>query len=246
MKKILLASLCMLMAASSVSQATIDVNEGWDLFFTDDSTEFMGLNWEGVPLGTFDFGGTIGVQSTGGIDTIVQRIDPASVAGAGNTDTINIELVAMQLVSTVQFDFDGDGPSPFDYHYITLQSGQSTTGEMDITFTDSTSGSFDSFFDVYFDLRVGSLTGTILDSDSITTTSSDNDWNRVSACPYSVVIDDVNNLLNGTDTAEDFWPQDPVEYYTAMRLSFPSGATPEPATLGLLLIGGLAMLRRRR
>ena len=120
MKKILLASLCVFLATSSVSQATIDVGAGWDLFFTQNSTEFMGLNWEGVPLGSFDFGGSIGTQNTGGVDTIVQRIDQASVAGDGLTGTIDIELVALQLVSMVQFDVDGLGPAPFGYHYVTL------------------------------------------------------------------------------------------------------------------------------
>lgn len=245
MKKILLASLCMLMAASSVSQATIDVNEGWDLFFTLDSTEFMGVNWVGVPLGTFDFGGAIGVENTGDVDTIMQRIDLASVAGNGLTDTIDIELVALQLVSTVQFDLDGPGPAPFGYHYITLQGDpNNSTGTMDITFDNQDGGTFDSDFTVYYDLRFGGVEGTILDSDSLTMTSSNNPWDRI-APDGAVVIEGVNYLLNGVNTDADFWPTEAVEH-DASGAGHHIVETPEPATVLLLGLGALGLLRRRR
>ncbi len=243
MKRLILASLCVFLAASSVSQATIDVNEGWDLFFTDDSTEFMGLNWEGVPLGTFDFGGTIGVKNTGGIDTIMQRIDLASVTGDGLTDTIDIELVALQLVSTVQFDLDGPGPAPFGYHYITLQDMNDSTGTMDITFDDADGGTFDSFFNVYFDLRIGSLDGTILDSNSLPMTSSNNPWDRI-APNGAVVIEDVDYLLNGVNTDADFWPG--IVSHDATGANHHDVGTPEPATVALLGLGSLVLLRKKR
>ena len=129
-QKILVGSLFISIAVSSVSQADINVGAGWDLFYTDDSTTFMGVNWEGVPLGDFDFGGTTGVQDVHGIDTIVQRLEQASVAGDGQTDTIDIELVALQLVSVDPVDL-GAGLGD---HYITLQAGQSTMGKMAISF----------------------------------------------------------------------------------------------------------------
>jgi hypothetical protein len=40
---------------------------GYDLFETTGDTTFGGVAFQGVPLGTFNFGGTIGVQNTGAI-----------------------------------------------------------------------------------------------------------------------------------------------------------------------------------
>src|SRR5438105_138265 len=61
------------LAVPSVSRADNRVAPGWDLFATQPGTSFMGVPFTGVPLGTFNFGGTIGTQPTGDTDTIVQR-----------------------------------------------------------------------------------------------------------------------------------------------------------------------------
>ena len=58
-------------AQAALAQATVE--PGWDLFETTDPTTFVSVPWEGVPLGTFDFGGVIGIQDTGTTDTIVER-----------------------------------------------------------------------------------------------------------------------------------------------------------------------------
>lgn len=244
MKRLVLFSLCVLFATSSVSQASLEASAGWDTFMT--STAYLNLGsgpiaFEGVSLGTYDFGGTIGSQNTGDVDTIVKRIDPASVAGDGLTDTIDIEIVALQLVSVGQLDL-GAG---LDYHFATLQTGQSSGGTMDITFDDADGGTFDSFFDVYFDLRIGSVTGTILFSGSKTFTSSDIEWERGPVDDLLVPeIDNVNRYLAGPgDRSEDFWV--PSAFHDAGDGSTHTVSTPEPATLCLFGLGGL-LLRRRK
>jgi hypothetical protein len=179
-----------------------------------------------------------------GIDTIVQRLEQANVAGDGQTDTIDIELVALQLVSVDPVDL-GAGLGD---HYITLQTGQSSMGTMAITFDNQDGGTFDSFFDVFFDLRFGGVNGPILLSDGLRMTSSDNEWGRI-APGGAVVLEDVNYLLNGTDTAGDFWPLFPVKHNAFGAGHHTVNTIPEPATLTLGLLGlgtAVSMLRRRK
>ena len=231
------------LAGPGAAQADpIVVSAGWDLFVTQDGTSFQGVAFEGVPLGTFDFGGTIGSKATGDADTIVERTEDASVAGAGLSATIGIEIVALQLVSTAPVNF-GAGEA---LHYITLQTGagNESTGTMIIRFPNPDGGTFDSSFTVNCDLRIGALNGTILFSDSPTMTSSDNKWERLSP-PGALEIEDVNYLLDGSTTAEDFWPVNVVTHIAPSETVHVVQA-PEPATLGLLALGGLALVRRRR
>src|ERR1700737_2000421 len=99
--------------ASTPLYASTTVAAGWDLFQTvSPGTTFGGQEFEGVPLGSYDFGA--GAQPTANTDTIVHRL---SAANAPST-TINIELTALQLKSVNPTDF-GLGP---DFYYITLQS----------------------------------------------------------------------------------------------------------------------------
>jgi hypothetical protein len=75
-------------AAAVVSCVDGNVCAGFDLFRTDPAgTVFQTsptgpqISFAGVPLGTFNFGGTIGTQSTGLTDTIVQRLANVTTAG---------------------------------------------------------------------------------------------------------------------------------------------------------------------
>ena len=92
------------------AQATIIIDPGFNLFQTVPvSTFFFGppvpnpqfVNFEGVPLDLFDFGDGNGLVFVGDTDTIVERLQPANL---GPSDTIDIELVALQLVSTGPVD----------------------------------------------------------------------------------------------------------------------------------------------
>lgn len=217
--------------------ATTQIDAGWDLLATTQPTTFGGVPFVGVPLGTFNFGGSIGTQSVGNADTIVERLTPATVAAP----TIPIELVALQLMSAVPVDF-GLGAG---FYFVTLQQergGPATTGTMTIDGIPLDGGTFNSFFDVFFDIRLGSTSGPIALSGDLPLTGTGIPWGE-NPTPGAVVIDGVNHLLNGVDTTHDFWPAGPFTEF------FPTGAThtvinattPEPATLVLLAAGALAL-----
>lgn len=193
-------------ATPGISQADYIIEPGFDLFKTDSANinlPVLGIEpFQGVPLVSYDFGGSAGVKSTGNTDTIVQRIDQASVAGPGNNDVIDIEIVALQLKSVTEINL-GAGS---DYHYATLQSGPTSSGTADISFISQDAGVFDSNFTVYFDIRIGSLTGTILASASKTFTATNVPWAREPTDDRAIRILTVNYQLKGDNTTDrDFW-----------------------------------------
>lgn len=148
-------------------------------------------------MNPFDFGGSIGVKNVGSTDTIIQRL----TAATGPTpQEIAIQMLALQLVSVSPINL-GAG---LGLYFITLQSargGPASTGKMTINFTPQT---FDSFFDVFFDLRFEDLNGPIVQSTNLQLSSSGVPWSNL-APPGSLLIDGVNNLLNGSNTNNDFW-----------------------------------------
>jgi hypothetical protein len=262
-----LVGLIFTLALPGVSLAVpFTVDEGWDLFNTVSAQINVGtvadpvyIEFEGENLETFDFGPGIGVKDVGNADTIVQRLEQASVSNPGETDTIAIEIVALQLKSVSQIDLGGGSY----YHYATLQTdrklsdmppfappGTPSTGTADITFDDPNGGTFGSDFTVYFDLRIGDPDGTIVHEGSKHFTSNDTLWAH-EATDGAVLIEGVNYLLNGADTTHDFHSQVITTHDDgegSQHVTEP--ATPEPSTL--LLFGfGLAGLigfgiRRKR
>lgn len=241
-----LAAVAGVLCCAGAARASFTIAPGWDLLTTAPGTTFLGAPFVGVPLGTYDFGGLIGVQNVGGADTIVERM--ASATGPGTAAPIPIELVALQLVSAMPID---PGPG-LDLYYLTLQSarpvpGTPSVGQMTVTFgaEGSPHGTFDSFFDVYFDLRKGSLTGPIVNSSNLPLNSSGTPWSH-QATPGSPLIPGANYFLSGSDTLQDFFPGG------TFAESHPSGthvvtSTPEPAAAALFAIGlGATALRRRR
>src|SRR5437867_902756 len=73
------------------------IQPGFDLFTTLQPTAVGGFQFQGLPLGTFNFGGSVGLQSTGATDTIIQRLASASAPGPS---VIPIEIVALHLQTT--------------------------------------------------------------------------------------------------------------------------------------------------
>ena len=202
------------LGSPGVSRASSIVLPGFDLFESLEGTTFQGQPFTGVPLGSFSFPG-IGVRGTGNTDTIVQREASASAP----TTTLPIEMLALQLMSV---DAIGPGGS---HLFITLQSargGPATTGQMVINFDpeppslEDPHGTFDSFFDVFFDLRIDSVNGTIIASDSgklftglddlpgVNDPADDVGWRHRD--PTALVIPGVNFRLNGIDESSDFHP----------------------------------------
>jgi hypothetical protein len=235
---------------------------GWDLLQTTPPTLLnpsdltppgpnILIPFVGVPLGTYDFGGSIGVEPVGLTDTIVQRLAPAVGPAPA---TIPIELVALQLMSVAPIDL-GSGT---DFHFVTLQSargGPASSGSMTITFGPEAPpilphGTFDSFFDVYFDIRIGALNGPIVLSNNLTLQSSGTPWNHEPP-PFAVVIDDVNRNLNNTDSSNDFWPLLPIQEVhpggNGSQHTAQTAVIPEATCTPLIMAGlGIAAVARRR
>jgi len=186
--------------ASTVRADTVD--PGYDLFQTFGPTNFQGVNFTGVPLGTYNFGS--GPVYVGNADTIVQRQSVVDLPGIGSTGTTPIQLKTLQLKNTA-------GPPMF----VTLDPANPSLGQMTITETTQTGtthgGTFDSFFDVFFDVHTGSLTGPIVSSGNFVLSAS--------ACPWSnvpptggVLINGVNHDLDGLDTNDDFYVSGPCSH----------------------------------
>lgn len=237
------------LAVAVESHASDSVLPGYDLLETVPPTNFGGVPFVGVPLGTFDFGG--GPVFVGNTDTIIHRLDTASAPSTA----ISTEMVALHLMSAVPADF-GLGLGTY---FITLQSergGPTSPGRMTISFgpeppPGGAHGTFDSFFDVFFDVRLGSLSGPIALSDSLTLTSTGTPWTHEPP-PGAVLIDGINNRLNGTDRLNDF------HILGVVQEVHPTGAmhdaretlqaVPEPGSAAFCLTGAAALLSlfRRR
>ena len=122
----------------------------------------------GVPLGTYDFGGTIGVKSVGQADTIIQRLSfvPYPI---GITPLV---LSAWQLETLAPTSIGG---GPVGFYYLTLQSargGPASTGTENIL---ALSDTFSPTLDVFYDLRFGALNGPIVNSSDMVLSAS-GDW----------------------------------------------------------------------
>lgn len=232
----------------SESRADLIVARGWDLFQTEPGTMFNGVPFTGVGLGSFDFGAPVGVQNLGDlVDTIVQRKADATVG----SPTIPIELVALQLVSTMPVDF-GAG---LGLHFITLQSvrgGPASAGQMTINGLATEGdphGTFSSFFDVFFDLRIGALNGPIIFSGQDTINSSNVPW-RHQPNLGDLLIPGVNFRLGDGSGNQDFFPIGVFTEQGALARHIVQTANPEPSSIVLAGIGATALcgfrLRRRQ
>lgn len=237
---------CLCLALGVPARGNSTVAAGWDLFETvPAATTFMGVPLQGVPLGTFDFdnafGRGIGVQNVGMTDTIVQRLSDATVPSTPGSATVPLQMVALQLETLVPVNL-GLGT---DFYFITLQSARPTggtpsTGQMAITFANDLGGTFNSFFDVFFDLRKGSLTGPIAQSGDVILQAGGVPWTRTPP-PGSLTINGVNHFLDGNDTNQDFWPLGVVTESgpNAMHVVI---NTPADTPLPTAAWGGLALL----
>jgi hypothetical protein len=114
-------------------------------------------------------------------------------------------------------------------------------------------GTFSSFFDVFFDVRLGSLNGPIAMSNDLILTNSGASWDATPRLVDVIVPGLVGNLnanlhtnkIQNTDTYQmDFFPIGPFQETEAGTVHSVMGATiPEPETL--LLIGAALLLLSR-
>jgi hypothetical protein len=200
-----LAVAALLVCAFSVRGSNI-ILPGWNLLETDSgTTSLFGHSFEGVPLGTFDFGSTVGVESVGAADTIIHRTDSAT-APAGGSSTVPTLVEGFQLRSVDPVSLLG---GPLGIYYVTLQSargGPESTGTMTINFgpEGDPHGTFSSSFDLFVDVRLGALNGPILDSREIAIPDSGaNPWRHEPT--GAVQIPGVNLNLDSNDSGSDFW-----------------------------------------
>ena len=214
---------------------------------------FDGVAFQGVPLNTFDFGGAIGVKNVGNTDTILQRTGGNVTFDLATGTTISSTLLALQLRSVNQVSGQ--------YEYFTLDSGHTSTATLTINAGGTaTAGTFNSTLDIFFDLRQGSLTGTIQQSGELQLSANGTLWARTPPAG-AVTIPGVNQNLNGTDNTADFWttPVPEVTMVINPNATLPPGFGGPPGlsgslsdsvpdttpTLGLLLLTtGLCWLAR--
>jgi hypothetical protein len=215
------------------------VDAGYDLFTTVEAgTFFDGIgNLQGVPLNTYNFGGSIGVQNVGNTDTIVQRLQ--NVTATGST---SLQLDALQLES-VNAVFGSIPGIATPYAFITLDPSDLS---LDVgTMTTNANHTFTSSLNVYFDVLEGSLTGPVYSTGDLTLTSTDVAWTH-QAPPGALEIPGVNYDLNGVNTYADFWPVQFTE--TESGAAHEVDPTPDAtSTLALLLMpAGLVALGAAR
>src|SRR5438132_5857214 len=242
-----------------LSQASLMVAPGFDLFETD-GAQFGGVQFVGVPFGSFNFPG-IGVRNTGTTDTIIQRLPPAASVTPPppplpkTAAPIPIEIVGLQLVSVTAFD--PPGPSPLDRYSVTLQLGHAPVSgdNLTITFGPEPHGAppstFTSVLTVPVDFRHGvdNFAGPVDFSDTLEFRSVGNVvWSHTPA-PGALLLDREGNLLpvnrflaGMNDESQDFWPVafsecTPTADCHPVR---PARKTPEPGSVLLLGIGILA------
>lgn len=225
--------------ASPASGGQWSVGAGYDLLQTQSGTSFMGVNFLGVPLSKYNFGGTIGSQTVDNTDTIIQRLSAVTVAAvAGNSGTTALKVDALQLMSTAPTTAFGLLNGQAAYAYVTLDPTQPTGSSMTIEFDSSNGGSFDSTLNIEIDIHLGSLTGPIGLMAMLSLGQMGATWNGTPPATGTPLIDGVNFNLPGTPG--DFFPNSFMEKQgPSIHHLVQSASLPEPSTWIMLVSAGL-------
>jgi hypothetical protein len=181
-------------------------------------------------------------------------------SGIGTTPLLMTQL-QMETAAPANFGL-GTG-----FYFFTLQSargGPATTGSMTAVLTapddhspNTPEGTFSSFFDVFFDIHLGSLNGPIAESSDLTVTTTGGLWDADPA-PGEVIVPglvgDLNadlhtNKVQTSDVYQmDFFPVGSfVQFVPGGAFTHVvTGATvPEPGSGLLVALGGLGLLALR-
>lgn len=204
---LLAETFCLLALAGLPSvQAGPEILPGYQLYQTLPAADFMGASFHGMPLHTYDFGGSLGVQPVMFADTIWQRLDTATAPET----PVSTQLLALHL----QSDGPVSLPWGFGTYFIRLQSergGAPSVGSMDIVFGPEghPHGSFTSEFTLNYDVYLGDLS-TLVFSGSTTLSSLAADWDHDAAFirPPPWRRRGLDFKLDGTSTEADFWMSD--------------------------------------
>jgi len=250
---------------SSASGGFVTILPGYDLLYTvRASFDFQGMGglgvtpFVGVPLGTFNFGA--GSVNTGATDTILQRLDPVVGLADGASQQIDLQMVALSLQSQNEINWGALAPGGDANEFVKtvnlVDNGSKMTiknGVADLAPLDE-GGTFDSVLSFTFQLQ-GVTSGVLLSTAiSIEMTQSGSTWGHIPSTnnPIPILIDGVNNNLNGSNHVNDFFTG------TAQHYPLPShfhetadiNMIPEPTsmfTIGLAcLAAGGRFARKRR
>ena len=111
----------------AVPQSTIA--PGWSLYQTSNLVTLAGIQFIGVPIGSYNFGGSIGTQNIGDTDTIIQRTGTITASGAlpQTPAPSPITMTDLQLETVAPTSAFG----PLSIYFVTLESargGSPSTG----------------------------------------------------------------------------------------------------------------------
>ena len=203
----LMITMGLVLQPSSASGGMVTILPGYDLLVTTDACYEFGppfglVPFVGVPLSTYDFGS--GSVNVGATDTIVRRLDSVTLAD-GECKTINIAMTALSLRSRDQIDWSYFGGIANEYVKTVGVVDQGSTMTICNDFVDLCA-TFDSTIKISFLLQGVTSGATASFGTKTFSMVGLGMWSQYPASS-TVLIDGVNNNLNGLDHSNDFFTQ---------------------------------------
>jgi PEP-CTERM motif len=248
----LMITMGLVLQPSSASGGFVTINAGYDLLVTTEAVFNFGggIPFVGVPLGTYDFGG--GSKDVGVTDTILRRLDPVTNLADGDSQTINLQMVALSLRSKFEINWSGFGGNASEYvKTVNLVDGGSRmtikNGVDDLDVLDE-KGTFNSDLRFSFQLE-GVTSGRLSDTFTITMEQRGSTWQHIPMNEYGL-IDGVNYNTGGANRANDFHTGEAKHGPEHSHTTYGTSNVPEPTSmfaigLACMAAGGRFARRRR-